>query len=136
MYLFDEPTRRRKAVPGGIKQELYQAQGGKCMYCGGRSRVDLMDVDHKNPLSKGGSDSRRNFQLLCRTCNVRKGNLTDRQFRTRFSAAGVPQSQTIPSKAIPQSAFDAVANQVAGRKSKQATQRRKQRQNDPFGFFG
>ena len=135
MYIFDEPSRRRKAVPAGLKQDLHKEQGGRCMYCGRRAGIDLMDVDHKNPFSKGGSDSRRNFQLLCRTCNVRKGNLTDKQFRTRFKAAEVPQTQTIPAKAIPQSAFDAVAGQVANRKSKQASKRRVTRQNDPFGFF-
>ncbi len=94
-----------------------------------------MDCDHKNPFSKGGADSKRNFQLLCRTCNTRKGNMTDKQFRTRFKGAGVPQTQTVPSKAIPQSAFEAVAGKVAGRKSKQATKRRAARRNDPFGFF-
>ncbi len=105
------------------------------MYCGRRAGIDLMDVDHKNPFSKGGADSKRNFQLLCRTCNTRKGDLTDKQFRTRFKAADVPQTQVIPSKVIPQTAFEAVAGKVADRKTKQATQRRTQRQNDPFGFF-
>ena len=110
-------------------------QGGKCMYCGRKAGIDLMDVDHKNPFSKGGSDTKRNFQLLCRTCNVRKGNLTDKQFQTRFKGAGVPQTQTIPSNAIPQWAFEAVSGKVADRKSKQATKRRTARQNDPFGLF-
>ena len=134
MYLF-EMARTRKPCPPVWKRELFAAQGGKCMYCGYRVRIDLMDCDHKNPFSKGGSDTKRNYQVLCRTCNGRKGKLTDKEFRIRFKAAGVPQTQVIPSKAIPQSAFEAVAGKVAGRKSKQATQRRTQRQNDPFGFL-
>ena len=135
MYLFDEPSRRRKAIPDAVKRELYSTQHGKCRYCARQPGYDLMDVDHKNPISKGGSDAKRNLQVLCRTCNTRKGDLTDKQFRTRFKAAGVPQTQVIPSKVISQTAFEAVAGKVAGRKSKQATQRRTQRQNDPFGFF-
>lgn len=134
MYLFEE-QRRRKAIPAGVKNELHKAQGGKCMYCGRKSGIDLMDVDHKNPFSKGGSDSKRNYQLLCRTCNTRKGDLTDRQFRSRFKAAGVPQTQTPPAKTIPQSAFEAVAKKTATTKAKRATKARTARRNDPFGFF-
>ena len=105
------------------------------MYCGRKPGVDLLQVDHKNPFSKGGSDTKRNFQLLCGTCNTRKGNLTDRQFRTRFKGAGVPQTQTPPAKIVPQSAFESVAKRTATTKAKKATRARTARQNDPFGFF-
>ena len=133
--LFYEERRKRKPCPPELKQELFKAQKGKCMYCGRKSGIDLMDCDHKNPFSKGGSDSKRNFQLLCRTCNTRKGNLTDRQFRSRFKAAGVPQTQTPPAKAIPQTAFEAVAKKTATTKAKNATKARTAHRNDPFGFF-
>ena len=133
MY-FSDDQRKRKAIPPEIKQELFKAQGGKCRYCGRKPGIDLMHVDHKVPFSKGGSDSKRNYQVLCGTCNNRKGDLTDRQFRTRFKAAGVPQTQTIPNKIIPQSAFEAVAKKTATTKAKKATKARTARRNDPFGF--
>lgn len=34
---------------------------------------DKREVDHKTPLSKGGSNSRRNLRVVSRTINRRKG---------------------------------------------------------------
>lgn len=122
--LFYEPERRRKSFSPTLKSELFKSQGGKCMYCGRKPGMDLMDIDHKNPVAKGGSDNKRNLQLLCRSCNTRKGATTDRQFRTKFRSIGVPQTQTPPAKVIPQKDFEAVANQTAAKKAKQAKTRR------------
>ena len=79
MYLFDEPQRRRKSFSPERKKEIFKGQAGKCMYCGRKPGIDLMDIDHKNPMAKGGSEQNRNLQLICRTCNTRKGATTDRQ---------------------------------------------------------
>ena len=131
MLFYEEPVRRRKSFPVEFKRDLHKAQGGKCMYCGRRLGIDLMDVDHKNPMAKGGSDQKRNLQLLCRSCNTRKGATTDRQFRTKFKSIGVPQTQTPPAKSIPQSKFEAVAKTTTTKKAKQARTRR-QRADDWF----
>ena len=132
MYLFDDAPRRRKAFSPELKRELHKAQAGKCMYCGRKPGIDLMDIDHKNPVAKGGSDTKRNLQLLCRSCNTRKGATTDRQFRTKFKSIGVPQTQTPPAKAIPQSKFETVAKQTAAKKAKQS---RRHRHRDDDWFF-
>ena len=130
--VFGIPASRPTQISKEDKERLYKAQGGKCMYCGRKIEMDLMDRDHKNPTSKDGSDTPRNWQLLCRTCNDRKGATTDRQFRSKFKAAGVPSTQTPPSKPIPQSKFEEVAKKTATVKAKKA---RTMRQQDPFGFF-
>ena len=134
MYLFDEPQRRRNSFSPELKRELFTAQNGKCMYCGRKPGIDLMDIDHKNPMAKGGSDQKRNLQLICRTCNTRKGATTDRQFRSKFKAAGVPTTQTPPTRVIPQSKFDEVAKKTADTKAKRSRNTRTARQRDPFGL--
>ena len=134
MLLFNEPGNKRKTFSAELKAELYKAQAGKCMYCGRKLSIDLMDIDHKNPIAKGGSNSKRNLQLLCRTCNTRKGATTDRQFRTKFASAGVPSAQTPPTKPIAQTRFEQVAKQTAQKKATKARVVRTARQRDPFGW--
>lgn len=50
---------------------LIDRGGYICRGCGAGS--DLT-VDHIQPLSRGGSDALENLQLLCRSCNSRKGD--------------------------------------------------------------
>ncbi len=50
---FAPMTTERKRFNAELKEELSQKQKGKCMYCGDKPRLDLMDIDHKTPLSRG-----------------------------------------------------------------------------------
>ncbi len=90
-----------------------------------------MNIDHKNPIANGGSNTKRNLQVLCRTCNTRKGAKTDREFRGMYKDAGVPQTQTPPAKTIPQSAFEKAGKQKATVKAKR---RRNARAQYPWNF--
>jgi len=50
---------------------IFKMQRGKCAYC----RVKLANeyhVDHIVPLSAGGSNDRKNLQILCPPCNLHK----------------------------------------------------------------
>ena len=73
----DTPQRSKN-----IKMVLYERQKGQCAgNCGpdGKGRrldLDLFEVDHVVPRSKGGADVDDNLQLLCPTCNRRKGSRT------------------------------------------------------------
>ena len=84
------------------RTRLRAAQGGKCRYCGVRLDSAYMEVDHKVPLSRGGSNDRRNLQLLCGPCNRRKGRATDAEFRLKYGI----RSKAPPSKVIPQQFFE------------------------------
>lgn len=44
-----------------------------CSYCGNN---DNLELDHINPLSKGGSNLADNIMVLCRSCNSSKGAKT------------------------------------------------------------
>lgn len=119
---FDE-GRTRKKIGDLEKRALFSNQSGRCMYCGIKRNINEFDIDHKNPHSRGGSDSLRNLQLLCRTCNTRKGARTDGEFRKVFSALLEParQAKGPPSRAIPQSKFEAVQKTVSAKKAKRRT---------------
>jgi 5-methylcytosine-specific restriction endonuclease McrA len=45
-----------------------------CNDCGRVRSLDDLEVDHIIPVSLGGSDTLDNKQLLCSTCNRKKGN--------------------------------------------------------------
>lgn len=52
-------------------RDLLEAQKFKCVYCR-KSLRNGYHVDHIMPLKLGGSNDRRNIQLLCQPCNSRK----------------------------------------------------------------
>ena len=124
--LFTPSRPQRTRFGRDVREDLYRRQQGRCVYCGSRQRMDLMDIDHRTPLSRGGSNDRRNLQLLCRTCNLRKGTKTDREFRQAYRNAGVPQTHGAPKRAIRQSSLAAAGKktEAARRKDRRATRNR------------
>ena len=60
--------------PPRFKATLYGWQGGICAGCGGHFRAGNMEVDHIQPKSKGGQNTKENLQLLCGHCNRIKGD--------------------------------------------------------------
>ena len=79
------PNRTEPNVPirsPNIKQILYDKQKGKCAApcldgkIGREFPIDIFEIDHINPRSKGGQDVDSNLQLLCPPCNRKKGNKT------------------------------------------------------------
>lgn len=102
------PTKR---IPWekGLKQRLMRRQSGRCAYCGSRFAAHLFEIDHMDPVSRGGSNDVNNLQVLCRRCNGRKSEQTDAEFRRRFRGLVPPRRLTPPSPPVNQKRFDAVA---------------------------
>ena len=72
----EAPVRSRN-----IKQVLYKRQDGRCKGpCERTLDMDLFEIDHVVPRSRGGSDTDGNLQLLCPPCNRRKGSKTMARF--------------------------------------------------------
>ena len=77
---------RDRAV-GGVftvadKCKLFADQSGMCanLFCEADLSVVGFHADHKNPVLLGGSHDISNRQLLCPTCNHRKGAMTNESF--------------------------------------------------------
>lgn len=65
----DQLGYERLRIPENVRNEVWRRDQGKCVQC---SSVRNLEFDHLIPLSKGGSNTTRNLQLLCETCNRRK----------------------------------------------------------------
>jgi hypothetical protein len=57
---------QRPAIPSAVRIEVWRRDGGLCVRCGSRERLEY---DHIIPISRGGSNTARNIELLCETCN-------------------------------------------------------------------
>jgi len=64
-------SQARPRIPERIRIEVWRRDGGKCARCGSREKLEY---DHIVPLSKGGSNTARNIELLCEECNRKKSN--------------------------------------------------------------
>lgn len=52
---------------------IFAQQQGRCAYCRKRLKQQNCHLDHIVPLARGGSNSPRNLQIACDTCNLQKG---------------------------------------------------------------
>jgi len=66
---------------------LIEAYAGTCAY---RGEVGSLEVDHRIPLSRGGTNSIDNVLPACSRCNREKGQLTEAEFRARLAASAGP----------------------------------------------
>ncbi len=64
-------TYNRHHIPEKVRIEVWRRDDGKCTQCGSRKNLEY---DHIVPISKGGSNTARNIELLCEACNRKKSN--------------------------------------------------------------
>jgi 5-methylcytosine-specific restriction endonuclease McrA len=62
---------------------LVESHDGKCAYC---LLVAPLEVDHRIPLKRGGTNWIANILPACGPCNRKKGQLTEAEFRARLAA--------------------------------------------------
>jgi len=60
------PSTQNRTIPSNVKQYVWRRDGGRCVECGSREKLEY---DHIIQVSKGGSNTERNVQLLCEHCN-------------------------------------------------------------------
>lgn len=82
-----ERSARVRAAEGrfgkGDIERIFRQQRGRCAYCR-KCIKHKYEIDHINPITKGGSNWPRNIQLTCESCNSRKSNKQPEQFARDF----------------------------------------------------
>ncbi|MBS1985041.1 MAG: HNH endonuclease, partial [Bdellovibrionales bacterium] len=64
---------RTRYIPRAAKHAIWRKAEGKCVRCGSMHRLNF---DHIQPFALGGDSSPENIQLLCGSCNLRRGVVT------------------------------------------------------------
>ncbi|HEV2249892.1 MAG TPA: HNH endonuclease signature motif containing protein [Candidatus Limnocylindria bacterium] len=81
--------RRRERSAGGSSftakewLAMVEQHGGRCAYC---RVVAPLQVDHRTALARGGANSIGNILPACAPCNLRKGTMSEAEFRARLAA--------------------------------------------------
>lgn len=67
----DQDQASREPIPEDVQILVWRRDGGRCVKCG---RNERLEFDHMIPITRGGSNTARNLQLLCEGCNRAKGD--------------------------------------------------------------
>lgn len=65
---------KRKALTKTLRFEVFKRDSFACQYCGQKSPDVLLEVDHIEPVSKGGTNDLLNLVTSCKTCNAGKSD--------------------------------------------------------------
>jgi len=66
-----QQKKQRDGIPKEVQREVWRRDEHRCVECGSQKNLEF---DHIIPISKGGSNTARNIQLLCEECNRKKSN--------------------------------------------------------------
>ena len=64
----------REQIPKTIRFEVFKRDKFTCQYCGASAPDVILEIDHIQPVSKGGTNELLNLVTSCRNCNRGKSN--------------------------------------------------------------
>lgn len=71
---FKAKRKVRDGIPAALRFAIFKRDNYRCCICGGSAKDGhRLEIDHKTPVSKGGSNDEGNLWILCFRCNRGKG---------------------------------------------------------------
>ena len=67
----EENEKRSRRISDEVKDKVWRRDNGTCVDCGSRENLEF---HHIIPHSKGGSNTYRNIEILCETCNRKRSD--------------------------------------------------------------
>lgn len=67
---------KRSGISPGVRFKIMQRDKFKCCICGRTASDNVrLEIDHKMPVAKGGTNDESNLHTLCDACNAGKSDL-------------------------------------------------------------
>ncbi len=77
---------RKRGAAGECSSEKWKSRldyyGGRCVYCGSSESIE---IEHRIPLSRGGTNWPSNLVPACKSCNCKKAKKTEFEFKNLLS---------------------------------------------------
>jgi 5-methylcytosine-specific restriction endonuclease McrA len=71
------------------RQEIYERDGGICIWCHRKVNKKKFTLDHLHPISRGGKRTcLGNVAVCCKACNSDKGQLTETEYMIKLGYFG------------------------------------------------
>ena len=64
-----------------LRFNLFRKHNFQCVYCGKKPPKTELQIDHKIPISRGGTHKKENLTVSCSHCNRGKGDLILQMYR-------------------------------------------------------
>lgn len=64
---------QRQPIGAKLRYDILARDKHRCVKCGASGKETQLEVDHKIPVSHGGTNDPSNLQTLCKRCNLGKG---------------------------------------------------------------
>lgn len=85
MKKVSDNTFKRKTFTKEERIEIYRKTKGHCYLCGEFVDFDSYEIEHKVPLSEGGTNDLSNLFCSCHTCNLIKHDIYPEDFMEKIS---------------------------------------------------
>jgi hypothetical protein len=70
-------SRNRKTLGKTLRYQILRRDGFRCQYCGSTPQDGIrLEIDHRTPVSRGGTDDAENLVTACLECNRGKSVTT------------------------------------------------------------